>query len=250
MADAALPAGHARWVRLCHAVAGVSVVVLAFTGVEILMVHPRLYWGQVGNDLTPAILELPISRNYKHGGWEAQTAFFADRSEIVSASRTFEIFNENGWGRSLHFFAGWWLVAAGAIYLVLGVLAGHFRRHLWPRRSERTWAGFRADVLAHLRGQVRQATGGPDYGLLQRSSYLAIVWIALPFVVVTGLTMSPAIAAAFPFLLDVFGGHQSARTLHFVAFAALVLFTVVHLTMVVASGFRRQLRAITLGRPS
>jgi thiosulfate reductase cytochrome b subunit len=243
-------AGHARWVRICHAVAAVSLVVLAFTGIEILMVHPRLYWGHVGNDLTPALLELPISRNYRHGGWEASTAFFADRPELVSARRTFEIFNENGWGRSLHFFAGWWLVVSGAIYLGLGLLGGHFRRHLLPARSALTWANARRELLAHLRWQIPAASGGPDYGLLQRCSYLAVVWFALPLVVVTGLTMSPAVAAAFPFVLDLFGGHQSARTIHFGAFAALLLFSATHLTMVIASGFRRQLRAITIGRPS
>lgn len=242
--------GHARWVRICHAVAALSVFVLAFTGVEILMVHPRLYWGHVGNDLTPALLELPISRNYKHGGWEARAAFDADRPDVVSASRTFEIFNENGWGRSLHFFAGWWLVGAGVIYVGLGVLAGHFRRHLWPARADRTWTRLRADVRAHLRWQVPRAAGGPGYGLLQRCTYLAVVWIALPLVVVTGLAMSPAVAAAVPVVQNAFGGHQSARTIHFVGFVGLVLFTAVHLTMVVASGFRRQLRAITLGRTS
>ena len=84
-----------------------------FTGSEILMVHPRLYWGKVGNDLMPALIELPISRNYKHGGWEQKEPFFCGTGGPVSAVRTYDIFNENGWGRSLHFLAGWVLVGTG-----------------------------------------------------------------------------------------------------------------------------------------
>ena len=100
----------------------------------------------------------------------------------------------------------------------------------------------------HLRLRIPAATGGPDYGLLQRGAYAAIVFVTLPLTVLTGVTMSPAITAAFPFLLTVFGGHQSARTIHFFAFAATMLFLVVHLVMVVKSGFRRQMRAMTIGR--
>jgi Prokaryotic cytochrome b561 len=93
---------HARWVRLTHWMATVSVAALAFSGVEILMVHPRLYWGEAGNDLTPPLLEQPISRNYRHGGWTVPTPLLDRPGAPVSAGRTFEIFNENGWGRSHH----------------------------------------------------------------------------------------------------------------------------------------------------
>src|SRR3954464_11097918 len=102
--------GHARWVRISHAILSVSALALAFTGTIILMAHPRLYWGEAGNDLTPALIELPISRNYKHGGYEKPMAFFGNAAGPVSASRTFDIFNQNGWGRSLHFLSAWCLV--------------------------------------------------------------------------------------------------------------------------------------------
>src|ERR671912_2588838 len=133
------PQPHARWVRATHWLAAISIVVLAFTGIVILMAHPRLYWGEVGNDLTPALLELPISRNYKHGGYDAPRPFAAieggtRRAESsgrpVSASRTYDIFNKNGWGRSLHFVSAWLLVAAGLAYLVICTVSGHFRRAL------------------------------------------------------------------------------------------------------------------------
>lgn len=99
--------GHARWVRVSHGIVTLSLLTLVFTGIEILMVHPRFYWGEAGNDLTPALIELPISRNHRHGGWEKSTPFFADAAGPVSAVRTFDIFNQNGWGRSLHFLAAW-----------------------------------------------------------------------------------------------------------------------------------------------
>jgi len=75
-----------------------------------------------------------------------------------------------------------------------------------------------------------------------------VLLIALPLMVLTGLTMSPAVTAAYPGLLDLFGGSQSARTIHFIVFAALVLFVVVHVVMVVLTGFKRQLRSMTIGR--
>lgn len=241
---------HAGWVRISHWIVTVSVVALAFTGVEILMVHPRLYWGDVGNDLTTPLIELPISRNYKHGGWTATEAFAAVAGAPVTASRTYDIFNQNGWGRSLHFLAGWGLVLTGLVYLLLGVITGHFTRHLLPQPSQLSGEVLRREVREHLRWEIPPAHGGPAYGLLQRGAYDAVVFVALPLLALTGMTMSPALAAAFPVLLTIFGGHQSARTLHFVAFVALMVFLGVHVLMVVLSGFRRQMRGMTIGRAS
>jgi thiosulfate reductase cytochrome b subunit len=240
--------GHARWVRVSHWILAASLLTLAVTGYFILMVHPRLYWGETGNDLTPALIELPISRNHRHGGWENTTPISMDAAGPVSASRTFEIFNQNGWGRSLHFLAAWFLVVPGAIYLWRGLFGGHFRSHLWPGRPELSPRRVGQELLDHLRLRIRPATGGPQYGVLQKCAYSFMVFVAAPLVVLTGLTMSPAVTAALPFLLDLFGGHQSARTLHFFAFAALVLFLLVHVAMVIRSGFRRQIRGMTLGR--
>src|SRR3954447_26908613 len=104
---AAAVSRHAPWVRISHWIAAASLLTLAFTGAEILMVHPRLYWGDAGNDLTPALLALPISRNYKHGGWETPKPFAESAPGAVTAGRTYDIFNQNGWGRSLHFLSGW-----------------------------------------------------------------------------------------------------------------------------------------------
>lgn len=242
------PRRHSRWVRLSHWIVTLSFLILAFTGVLILMVHPRLYWGEVGNDLVDPWIEIPISRNYKHGGWTDHTAFQGIDNSLISANRTYEIFNQNGWGRSLHFLAGWILVAIGIIYLLSGIFTRHFRLNFIPHRSELGPGSFWREIKDHLRMQIPTATGGPDYGVLQKTSYLAIVFLILPLMFLTGITMSPAVTSSLPFLLDVFGGHQSARTIHFIAFAGLLIFLIVHIVMIVKSGFRTQMRGMTLGR--
>lgn len=240
-------AGHARWVRISHWILAASVLTLAFSGFEILMVHPRLYWGKAGNDLTPAILELPISRNYQHGGWTPPSSFYPGAKPVVSAARTYDIFNQNSWGRSLHFLAAWFLVIGTLGYLLLGLASGHLRKHLLPRVRELAPRHLGQDIVAHLRWPMPAAAGGPPNGVLQKLAYAAVVFVALPLMVLTGLAMSPAVTAACPTLLDLFAGSQSARTIHFFVFSALVLFLVVHLVMVALTGFRRQLRAMTLG---
>jgi thiosulfate reductase cytochrome b subunit len=238
---------HARWVRVSHAIVTISTLTLAFSGFVILMAHPRLYWGEAGNDLTPALIELPISRNYRHGGWDQPTPLFQNAEAPISANRTYDIFNQNGWGRSLHFLAAWWLTLPGAVYLLAGVFGGHFFSHMWPRAKELAPRLVWRDLLDHWHLHIPAASGGPHYGLLQKCAYSVVVFVAAPLMVMTGLAMSPAVTAAFPILLRLFGGYQSARTIHFFTFAALLLFVVVHVAMVVKSGFRRQVLAITVG---
>ena len=241
------PQRHAVWVRICHWILTVSLLTLAFTGVVILMVHPRLYWGDAGNDLMPALLELPISRNHQHGGWDKPTPFFQNAAGPVSASRTYDIFNQNGWGRSLHFLAAWCLVLTGAVYLLAGVFGGHFRSHILPEGRQLAPRLLWREVVDHLRLRIPPPSGGSPYGLLQKCAYSLVVFVAMPLMVLTGLAMSPAVTAALPLLLRLFGGYQSARTIHFFAFVALLTFVFVHVVMVVQSGFRRQIRAMTVG---
>ncbi len=238
---------HRYWVRISHWLITLSFLLLAFTGFEILMVHPRLYWGEVGNDLTPALIELPISRNYKHQGYAASVPFFSESNSPVSASRTYDIFNQNGWGRSLHFLSAWFLVVLGLAYLLMGVFTGHFRKRLFPERGQFTLRLVWEDFKSHLRKQIPTDRRG-EYNLLQKYAYLAVIFLLLPLIVLTGLTMAPAIVAAFPFLLDMFGGTQSARTIHFFASLAVELFLIIHVIMVIRSGFKQQIRAMTIGR--
>jgi len=224
-----------------------SILTLAVSGIFILGAHPRLYWGTVGNDLTPALLELPISRNYRHGGWAPAVPFYTGSRSPVSAVRTYDIFNQNGWARSLHFLAAWFLVMTSVFYGIVSILSGHLGRDLLPRALDLTPRQLWQSVMSHKNSTPAP---GPPYNALQRLAYTAVVFIALPVMVLTGMTMSPAINAAYPSLSVVFGGSQSARTIHFGVFVLLTLFLVGHIVMVVLSGFKRQLRAMTWGTRS
>jgi thiosulfate reductase cytochrome b subunit len=239
--------GHSRWVRICHWIAAASFMALALSGFFILMVHPRLYLGHVGNDLTPALLTLPIGNNYRPDELQNRVVFAEVPGAPVTAERNFHIFNQNGWARSLHFLAAWILVVAGAVYVSLGVFSGHMKRDLFPRGRELAPGSLLQDLRNHFRPRVGPARVGLPYGLLQKLAYTSVMFVALPLMVATGLTMSPAVTAAYPMLLDVFGGYQTARTLHFFGFTVLVLFLIVHVAMVIATGFGRQLRAMTWG---
>ena len=185
------------------------------------MVHPRLYWGNIGNDLTPALFELPISRNYHHHGWTASQPFFDAASSPISAGRTYDIFNHNGWGRSLHFLNAWIFVATGLVFLLCGIYTRHVQR----------------DLLG--------GAPGPKYGLLQKMTYCVVLFFLSPLIVLTGLAMSPAVTASHPWLLSVFFGAQSARTIHFFCAVLLVLFLIVHVAMVIRTGFIKNIRAMT-----
>jgi thiosulfate reductase cytochrome b subunit len=240
--------GHRAWVRICHWIVAISFLTLCFSGVYIFAVHPRLYWGEVGNSLTPALLEIPITANHQPDGWERTATFPIRGGEVFTASRNYTIFNQNGWARSLHFLAAWFLVITGLFYLLAGIVSGHARRNILPGASDLSPSRLWRDMKEHMRLRLTRSGGGPPYGLLQRLSYAVVVFVLFPLMVLTGMSMSPAITAAYPFLLDVLGGFQSARTIHFFGFALLITFLLVHLLMVLMTGARRQLRAMILGR--
>lgn len=238
---------HRGWVRISHLIVTLSFLALAVTGYEMVMTHPRFYWGEVGNELTPAIFELPVSRNYKHGGWTDPQPFFEKANSPVSAGRTFDIFNQNGWGRSLHFLSAWFLVIMGLLYLLVGLLSGHFLKNILPNRKEFKFKLYWQDIVNHLKMKITSAIG-PNYGLLQKTTYGIVLFILMPITVLSGFTMSPAITADYPFLLKIFLGAQSARTIHFFTASAMVLFLVIHLVMIVKTGFKRQILSITIGK--
>src|ERR1043165_6143485 len=174
-------AKHRSWVKLTHWIGTISFLLLIFTGIEILMVHPRLYWGNAGNDLTPALFELPISRNYHHGGWQNSQPFFAAANSPVSASRTYDIFNQNGWGRSLHFLSAWILVITGLIYFFIAIFSKHISRNIWPK--EFSWRLFFSDIVNHMRTKTPPVTNGSKYGLLQKFTYSIVLFFLVPVII-------------------------------------------------------------------
>lgn len=139
----------------------------------------------------------------------------------------------SGWGRYLHFLSAWLCVLTGLIYVLSGLVTKHFRRDLLPARSQ-------------LAGPLLSSPAD-SYNIVQRVTYLGVVFVLFPLIVVTGLAMSPAVTSVMPWLATMFGGHQSARTIHFFAASAVTLFVIGHVTMVVAAGFAVRVMAMITG---
>jgi thiosulfate reductase cytochrome b subunit len=148
-------------------------------------------------------------------------------------------------GRRWHFFFAWLLVLNGLIYLLYSIVSGHVWRDLLP--SARQLHRIGGSILDHLRLRFPGGEEARHYNVLQRLSYLLVLFILVPLLIVSGLTMSPGLDAAFPFLTDALGGRQTARTIHFICAFALVGFAIIHILMVLLSGVFNNLRSMITG---
>jgi thiosulfate reductase cytochrome b subunit len=167
---------------------------------------------------------------------------------LVPTGYGYVLRDQNGWSRYLHFQAAWLAVLTGLLYMVYGFVSGHFRRNLFPVQSDRSWKSFSAAIANHLRFQRPAASEAWSYNLIQRLTYLTVIFVLFPLVIWTGLAMSPSFVSAFPATVNLLGGQQSARTIHFFVSLFLVLFVLVHIVMVWFAGFRRRMRAMITGR--
>ncbi len=139
------------------------------------------------------------------------------------------------------------MVLTGLVYVIAGLWTRHFRKNLFPAPADRTWRAFRRVIAKHLRVSPPDEADLHSYNVLQRVTYLVVVFGLVPFVIWTGLAMSPAFNAAVPWAVNSLGGRQSARTLHFLVSISLVLFLVIHVAMVVLSGFGSRMREMIIG---
>jgi thiosulfate reductase cytochrome b subunit len=225
---------HAATIRVTHWLTTLALVGLLVSGIEIVISHPRFYWGETGNIYTPALFQLPIP---------------ASRASVPTGYG-FVLPDQNGWSRDLHFEAAWLLVLTGLVYAGFGLATRHFERKLLPAGTDLRWAVLSRVVTNHLRFRRPDAAEAGSYNVLQRVAYLLVVFAVFPSMIWTGLAMSPAMASAFPGAVAVLGGQQSARTLHFFGSVFLVVFAVVHLVMVWRAGFWSRTRAMIMGRVS
>jgi thiosulfate reductase cytochrome b subunit len=229
--EAGAPPRHSLLVRVTHWLTTIAFLALLVTGVELIISHPRFYWGETGNSgTTPWLnLHIPSSR------------------DTVPTGYGYTMPDQNGWSRYLHFEAAWLLVITALVYGIASFLNGHFRRNLWPKAGERSWSAIREVFGRYLR-RAPDIEGAHTYNVVQRLSYLGVIFVLFPFVIWTGLALSPGFNAAFPWFVDVLGGRQSARTLHFLDSIALTLFLIVHVVMVAWAGFWSRTRAMITGR--
>ncbi|HKU24661.1 MAG TPA: cytochrome b/b6 domain-containing protein [Candidatus Sulfotelmatobacter sp.] len=225
---------HSAVVRLTHWLTTLAFFALLITGGEIVLSHPRFYWGETGNvNMQPWLnLHLPSSR------------------DTVPTGYGYVLPDQNGWSRYLHFQAAWLAVGTGMLYLLWGLFAGHFRRNLLPESSDRSLRAIGTAVVQRLRFQGSSVKEPLSYNVLQRLSYLTVIFLLFPLMIWTGLAMSFGFDAAFPLAVRLVGGHQTARSLHFLVTILLVLFLLIHVVMVCVSGFRARMRAMITGRGS
>ena len=210
---------HIALVRITHWIVVLSVLGLLVSGTGILVSHPRLYWGETGAVGTPSLIDLPIPF----------------------------IIGPSVWNRPFHFFFAWVLVLTGLSYVVGSFITQHFRKDLLPAKADLRWNRIVGVVSDHLRSKRREADAASTYNVVQRLTYLAVVFGLFPAILWTGLAMSFGVTSVFPILATALGGHQSARTLHFACVVLLLLFVIVHILMLCLAGFWRSVRTMITG---
>jgi thiosulfate reductase cytochrome b subunit len=225
---------HSVVTRILHWLNAVCVFLVLMSGLQIFNAHPRLYWGEYGANTDTAFIQI----GSQHAPGEKAFAPWA----------TLPSWQDLAAGRRWHFFFAWVLVFNSAVYLLVSCANGHVRRDLLPGRAELSPRHLTRELWGHLRLKFTSGETARHYNTLQKLAYLAVIFLLAPMMLITGLTMSPGIDAAAPWLLDLLGGRQSARTLHFLTAMLIVLFIVVHLVMVLLAGPLNELRSMITGR--
>src|SRR5665213_112699 len=271
-APPAVPAGgreviyrHTLIVRVTHWLNVIVISLLLMSGLQIFNAHPRLYWGKYGANADHAWLEMtalnPDSDKpvgvLRVGATQLRTNGVLGGSAGADGTPTQRGFprwatlpgtQDLATGRRWHFFLAWLFVANGLIYFLFGALNGHFRRDLAPMGEEVRPRNIFASIIDHIRLKHPVGEAAKRYNVLQKLTYLAVVFVILPVMVLTGLTMSPGIDAVFPWLLNLFGGRQSARSLHFITANLIVLFVIVHVVEVFLAGVVNEIGSMVTGR--
>ena len=255
-ASARLIYRHSAWTRLTHWIWATCLFFLLLSGLQIFNAHPTLYLGdQSGFAFDNALLRIGAAEadgttvGYTDFlGWRLDTSGLLGLSGETPTARAFPAWatipsgQDLATGRVVHFFFAWVLFGALFVWLASSLANGHFGRDLLLR-----WRDLRSlprDVVDHARLRFHAR---PRYGPLQKLSYAAVLFILLPMMFATGLAMSPGFNAAVPFLADVLGGRQTARTLHFVIMLLLVGFFVIHIAMVLLAGPLNEMRSMVTG---
>jgi thiosulfate reductase cytochrome b subunit len=256
---------HTRVTRITHWINLLCVAVLLMSGLQIFMAHPALYWGQFGADADRALFK--IGADDSGGGPPAGFARIGSSTfkttGILGVSRnasgdtvqrafprwaTLPSWRDLALGRRWHFFFAWLFVANLLAYFVAGIASGHLWRDLLPGKQQLRPRSLLKDALDHLRLKFPHGEEARHYNSLQKLTYLGVIFVLLPLMILTGLAMSPGMDAILPWLVDLFGGRQSARTIHFIAAGLIVLFVFVHVAMVLLAGPVNELRAMITGR--
>lgn len=251
---------HRLVTRLWHWVNAVTVFVMLMSGLMIFNAHPRLYWGEYGANFDTPWLAIGATEQrgfLKIGEVELATTGVLGRWTDRQGQIQYRAFP--GWAtlpstyslsaaRRWHLAFAWVLAVGGLLYWLASFLNRHVQKDLLPHRSELSPRHIWHDVKDHIRLRFPTGEAALRYNILQKLSYLIVLFVLLPLIVLTGLTMSPAMDAAWPWLLDLFGGRQSARSIHFIAATLIAAFIAVHLLMVLLAGPYNEVRSMITGR--
>ena len=253
---------HSLLVRITHWINAISLCLLLLSGLQIFNAHPDLYFGQQSHFGHPWL----GMGAYDHGGSLRGVTilgpFVYDTTGFLGASRDHGVLVSRGFppwltipsvrylalGRRWHFFFAWVFAINLALYLASAVIGGHLKRDLAPTLEQVKPRHVLHEIWDHLQLRFPKGEEARRYNVLQKGAYLGVVLLLLPVMILSGMTMSPMLDAAFPGLLDLFGGRQSARSIHFITASLIVLFFFVHIVMVVLSGTWNNVRSMITGR--
>jgi thiosulfate reductase cytochrome b subunit len=249
---------QSAWTRLTHWLWAVALFFMLLSGLQIFNARPQLYIGdqsgftfdntifQIGAENTDAgprgYTEIFGKRFDTTGvlGWSGPEG--SESARAFPSWATIPSYYDLGTARVVHFFFAWILSATLLLWLAASLINGHLRRDLWPRM--RDLRRLPRDITDHAKLRFHHAR---EYNTLQKLAYGGVLFVLLPLMVLTGLSMSPSMNSILPFLPEVFGGRQTARTIHFTVMVLLVLFFIVHMLMIVAAGPINELRSIVTG---
>ncbi len=263
--DSRIALRHHWLVRLTHWLNALAIIVLLMTGLNIFGAHPRLYWGNAGSvDQSERLwLETGASPPWRNPtGWieiagrRFDTTGFIGVSQSPKGTTSFVAFpywatlpsaRDLATARTWHFLFAWVIILNGLAWLLYSLLSGRLWREVLPNRAQLTRAHLWHDIVEHLKLNFPKGEAALSYQVLQRLAYAGVSLVLIPTIILTGLAMSPGMDAAWPWLDQLWGGRQSARSVHFLAMIGIAGFLVLHLVLVVLSGPIRQIGAMITG---
>jgi len=259
LADTEIIYRHTLVVRATHWINVVCMTLLLLSGLQIFNAHPMLYWGQKGDDFDHAFVSIGADDWRKpHPEGVTRVGPLAIKTTGVFGVSSGEIRAYPAWltlpasrnlalGRRWHFLMAWIFVVNGLVYLVSNLINGHFKRDLAPTREQIRPRHVWKDIVDHIRLKHPVGEDAKHYNVLQKLAYVGVIALII-LMVLTGLTMSPGMDALFPVLLNLFGGRQSARTLHWICANLIVLFVIVHVVEVFIAGVFNEVGSMITGR--